>query len=137
MDSRGRVFVADRSNQRIQIFDQEGTLLDTWKQFGGVSGLVITPEDKLYAANASDNSPVRGVVIGDAKTGSVLKVITEEFPDCIAVTLNGMMYVGEADAHRTKQPMKRLVPIAVPAEAGIKPPTAFRAGLLFPTSTLN
>jgi streptogramin lyase len=123
MDSQGRVFVADRSNQRVQIFDQEGTLLDTWKQFGGVSGLVITPEDKIYAANASDNSPVRGVVIGDAKTGKVDRVITEEFPDCIAVTPNGMMYVGEADAHRTKQPMKRLVPIAVPAEAlNLRPP---------------
>jgi sugar lactone lactonase YvrE len=126
MDSQGRIFVADRSNQRIQIFDQEGTLLDTWKQFGGVSGLVITPDDKLYAANASDNSPVRGVVIGDAKTGKVLKVVTEEFPDCIAVTPNGMLYVGEADAHRTKQPLKRLVPIAVPAEVLFRSPASFR-----------
>ena len=27
MDSRGRVFVADRGNSRIQVFDREGTLL--------------------------------------------------------------------------------------------------------------
>jgi sugar lactone lactonase YvrE len=29
MDSAGRIFVADRSNNRIQIFDQNGKLLDT------------------------------------------------------------------------------------------------------------
>src|SRR5579862_1331740 len=34
MDSRGRIFVADRSNSRLQIFDQKGTFLDQWKQFG-------------------------------------------------------------------------------------------------------
>src|SRR5687767_6802169 len=32
-DSRGRLFVADRGNHRIQIFDQDGKLLDTWHQF--------------------------------------------------------------------------------------------------------
>ena len=34
LDSQGRVFVGDRANNRIQIFDQEGTLLDVWYQFG-------------------------------------------------------------------------------------------------------
>ena len=40
-DSRGRLFVADRGNMRIQIFDQDGKLLDSWKQFSRVSGLFI------------------------------------------------------------------------------------------------
>jgi DNA-binding beta-propeller fold protein YncE len=34
MDSKGRVFVADRGNSRIQIFDQDGKFIDQWKQFG-------------------------------------------------------------------------------------------------------
>ena len=34
IDSRGRVFVGDRSNNRIQIFDQEGSFLAMWTQFG-------------------------------------------------------------------------------------------------------
>src|ERR1700682_3809360 len=38
MDSRGRLFVADRGNSRIQIFDQEGRFLDQWKRFGRPSG---------------------------------------------------------------------------------------------------
>src|SRR5205807_10332395 len=32
-DSKGRLFVADRANDRIQIFDQDGKFLDQWKQF--------------------------------------------------------------------------------------------------------
>src|SRR5437879_10287462 len=31
-DSKGRLFVADRSNNRIQIFDQNGNFMDKWKQ---------------------------------------------------------------------------------------------------------
>src|SRR5262245_37079658 len=38
LDSRGRLFVGDRSNNRIQIFDQDGRYLDTWKQFARPSG---------------------------------------------------------------------------------------------------
>ena len=33
MDSRGRLFLADRGTNRIQIFDQEGNYLDQWFQF--------------------------------------------------------------------------------------------------------
>ena len=43
-DSRGRLFVADRGNSRIQIFDQEGTFLEQWKQFGRPSGVVHRQE---------------------------------------------------------------------------------------------
>src|SRR5262249_50000752 len=38
MDSQGRLFVADRGNMRIQIFDQEGKFLDEWRQFSRLSG---------------------------------------------------------------------------------------------------
>ena len=33
-DSQGRLFVGDRGNRRLQIFDQDGTFLDQWTQFG-------------------------------------------------------------------------------------------------------
>ena len=53
MDSRGRLFVADRGNRRIQIFDQEGKLLDTWYQFSRISGIYIDRNDTLYAIDWS------------------------------------------------------------------------------------
>jgi hypothetical protein len=33
-DRQGRLFVADRDNERIQIFDQNGKFIAAWKQFG-------------------------------------------------------------------------------------------------------
>ena len=48
MDSKGRLFVGDRSNSRIQIFDQDGKFLAQWKQFGRPSGLPsIKPTSSL------------------------------------------------------------------------------------------
>jgi DNA-binding beta-propeller fold protein YncE len=42
IDSNGRIFVADRSNNRIQIFDQDGNFPLEWKQFGRPSGIYIS-----------------------------------------------------------------------------------------------
>ena len=76
MDSRGRLFVADRGNSRIQIFDQDGKFIDQWKQFGRPSGLFISPDDTLYSVDSqSDNMTnpgvKRGIRIGSAKDGTV------------------------------------------------------------------
>ena len=43
-DSKGRLFVADRGNNRIQIFDQDGKFIDQWKQFSRPSGIFIDQE---------------------------------------------------------------------------------------------
>jgi len=78
MDSAGRLFVADRGNSRLQIFDQEGTWLATWTQFGRPSGLYIDGNDTLYSADSESNTGpgrnpgwYRGIRIGSAKTGFV------------------------------------------------------------------
>jgi hypothetical protein len=52
IDSMGRVFVADRGNNRIQIFDQQGKFLADWKQFGKPCGLFIDRNDVLYVADS-------------------------------------------------------------------------------------
>lgn len=80
LDSRGRLFVADRGNHRIQIFNQDGKFLAEWKQFGRVSGLFITKDDRLYAID-SESSPERqpnwktGVRIGTTREDRVLQFI--------------------------------------------------------------
>ena len=53
LDSRGRLFVADRGNHRIQIFDQDGKFLEEWKQFGRVSGLFIMPTTRSMRSTPS------------------------------------------------------------------------------------
>ena len=56
MDSQGRLFVADRENIRIQIFDREGRLLDELTQYGRPSGISIGPDDTLYVASQNGRS---------------------------------------------------------------------------------
>ena len=56
-DSKGRLFVADRGNNRIQIFDQDCKLLETgWEQYSRISGLWIDKNDMLYAADSESGS---------------------------------------------------------------------------------
>jgi DNA-binding beta-propeller fold protein YncE len=47
MDSRGRLFLGDRQNNRIQIFDQDGNYLDQWSQFSRPSGVFIDRNDVI------------------------------------------------------------------------------------------
>ncbi|NIR34682.1 MAG: hypothetical protein GWN07_01090, partial [Actinobacteria bacterium] len=51
MDSRGRIFVADRRNVRIQIFDRDGTFLEQWTHFGPPSDIYIDDGDVLYVTD--------------------------------------------------------------------------------------
>ncbi|MEX0892022.1 MAG: peptidyl-alpha-hydroxyglycine alpha-amidating lyase family protein [Gemmatimonadota bacterium] len=86
MDSQGRLFVGDRANSRIQIFDQQGKHLATWSQFGRPSGLFIDANDVLYAADSESNTArnpgwKRGIYIGSARTGEVTAFIPDPEPD--------------------------------------------------------
>jgi sugar lactone lactonase YvrE len=56
-DSKGRLWVADRGNHRIEIFDQEGNYLESRYTYGRISGLFITAEDEVYAID-SESSPL-------------------------------------------------------------------------------
>ena len=86
MDSRGRIFVADRGNNRIQIFDQDGRFLDQWKQFGRPSGVFIDQRDTIYVADSQSNATLnpgfkRGIRIGSAKDGAVTAMVPSVEPD--------------------------------------------------------
>ena len=88
LDSRGRVFVGDRGNNRIQIFDQDGQLLDIWYQFGRPSGIAITADDRIYVADSeswgTDNPGwKKGIRVGDARDGTVEYLIEDLEPTAI------------------------------------------------------
>ena len=54
-DSQGRLFVADRGNHRIEIFDQDGNYLDSLYSHGRISGIFITPDDMLYSIDSESS----------------------------------------------------------------------------------
>jgi hypothetical protein len=55
-DDQDRVYVADRSNDRIQVFDQMGEHLATWPNLNFPNHIVITANQEVWV---SDNQPVR------------------------------------------------------------------------------
>jgi len=100
-DSRGRLFVGDRQNNRIQIFDRDGKFIAQWFQFGRPSGLYIDKKtDLLYVADSESrdgrtntgqltlaqtgygfNPGIRrGIRIGSARDGSVKYLIPDPCP---------------------------------------------------------
>lgn len=59
MDKEGRIYVADRSNVAVKVFDQTGRLLHVWHQFGEPSGVYVDKKDLLYVADETANIPDR------------------------------------------------------------------------------
>lgn len=111
MDSQGRIFVADRGNNRIQIFDQSGELLDIWTQFGRPSGIWIDDQDRIYVADGMSGEQwnrgwERGIRIGNARTGWVEHFIPDfETPngsgiEFLATDGDGSIYAGQVGRQR-------------------------------------
>lgn len=109
-DSRDRLIVCDRFNARLQIFDADGNLLDTWKAFGRPAGVFVTRDDTMYVVDNwggfdtnGTPDPVYanlkpGLYIGSAKDGSVSSFIPDEIfgPEDITADKRGDIYVAES-----------------------------------------
>jgi len=52
-DSKGRLYVADRENARIQVFDTKGKLLAVWAELITPWGLWLTKDNELWVCGSS------------------------------------------------------------------------------------
>jgi sugar lactone lactonase YvrE len=106
MDSRGRLFVGDRSNNRIVIMDQEGKVLDTWYQFSRPSGIYIDAQDRIYVADSESGSVGNGrqrtwipdPAVGPPSTSSA---------EGVAADKNGVIYGAEVGERALKRYVKK------------------------------
>ncbi len=105
IDSRGLVYVGDRENDRIQVFDQQGKYL---RQFGGFApfGLHIDTDDTLYVADGRADK-----IIHMTLEGTVLEEWGEkgsqpgnfDLPHGIVVAPDGAIYVAEVGGKRIQK----------------------------------
>lgn len=111
MDRQGRIIVADRGNNRTQIFDQQGKLLAVWTQFGRPSTVKVDRNDVIYVGDGMSGDEwnpgwERGIRIGDVKTGWVTAFIPDsEAPvgtgvEFIGIDFQGNIYAGEVGRQR-------------------------------------
>jgi DNA-binding beta-propeller fold protein YncE len=127
VDSKGRLYVADRNNVRIQIFDQAGKLLDTWSNVMVPWGFCVTPEDEIWVCGSSpmrwrkeDNAlgcpPKDQVFMKFNPQGRLLQTWTVpkgadglekpgecNWVHCIAVDSRGNLYVGDIIGKRAQK----------------------------------
>lgn len=69
VDSQGRVYVADRTNERIQVFDETGRFLTKWTGIGAPWGIYYVPgEEAIYMCDGKYDRIVKlnleGQVLG-------------------------------------------------------------------------
>jgi DNA-binding beta-propeller fold protein YncE len=104
MDSKGRIYVADRSNNRIQIFDQTGKFLNQWTNFGIPWGLFIKG-DLIYVVDGTQNNCL---LVANIKDGKVLdKIEGLSNPTAVTVDSSGVIYVGEVNGANVKKFVKK------------------------------
>ena len=113
-DAKGRLFVADRSNNRVQIFDKDLNYLDDWRQFGRPSGVSILKDDTLIVSDSESGQRIdgppdapegggpvvrnpgwkNGIRVGSAKDGSLKWFIDGTRPEGLAGDEMGNIFGG-------------------------------------------
>jgi len=121
-DSKGQLYVGDRNNNRIQVFDQDGNFKEKFYQFSRPSGIYIDKNDTIYVADSESESVSRnhdgwkrGIRIGSAKDGSVTAFIpdpVEKAPSTsaaegVAADAQGNVYGAEVGPRALKRYVKK------------------------------
>lgn len=63
LDADGRLFVADRSNNRVQILDRDLNFLDDWRHFGRPSGVTVLDDGALVVSDSESGAVIPGPAI--------------------------------------------------------------------------
>lgn len=104
-DAYNRLWVADRGNHRIEIFDQDGNYLESRYAYGRISGLFITDDGMVYAID-SESGPTNhvgwrnGVRIGPVEEDKIVGFIQPfERPDRVGQGTAGEGVAVDADGN--------------------------------------
>ena len=83
-DSKGLLYIADRNNNRIQVFDQDGNYKTQYHQWSRPSGIFIDKKDNMYSADSESESVSRnhdgwkrGIRVGSLKDGKITTFIPD------------------------------------------------------------
>lgn len=93
IDPQGTLYVADRSNKRIQIFTPEGEFLSQWTGMGGPNDITRGQDGNFYLAEQEDGEKPAYVCVRDAE-GNVLVRLESRHVHGVGVDSRGDIYAG-------------------------------------------
>ena len=92
-DDDGKLYVADRSNKRIQIFTPEGDFLGIWTGMGGPNDITRGKDGNFYIAEQEDGGKPAQICVRDAN-GTVLARMESRHVHGVGVDSHGDIYAG-------------------------------------------
>lgn len=113
VDGKGRVYVGDRENNRVQVFDGAGKFLQAWPDTGAPFGLDLTPEGRMLLADGrahcvrqldKEGKPLKQWGVKGAGPGEFT------LPHGICADSRGAIYVTEVTGSR----VQKFVPVRPP-----------------------
>jgi len=113
VDRRGRVLVADRENNRIQIFSPDGEFLEQWRGFLRPDDLFVDADDILYVAELGHRVSIltlEGELL--ARWGGEKSSAPGQFLACphgVWADSRGDLYVSEVQADHRIQKFVRCI----------------------------
>ena len=122
MDSQGLLYVGDRSNRRIQVFEQDGTFVRDFYNFGRASGVAIDGDDNIYVADSESNyrrngGYKRGIRVANISDLRIFAFILDPEPnqdnsgtsaaEGVAVDNEGNVYGAEVGPRALRKHVKR------------------------------
>jgi peptidylamidoglycolate lyase len=118
--AQGRVYVCDRENERIQVFDAKGSFLDQWKgpHIGKPYGVETNAEGRVFIIDGGSPSlklSERGKAVELDATGQVLDTFGVhgkepgqfQLGHDIAIGPDGAVYVAEGTGKRVQKFVRR------------------------------
>ena len=106
LDSKAHVYVGDRENNRVQVFDADGKFLAQWKESGAPYGLFLTRDEHLLVADGRANwikvLDLHGKALG--RWGEKGKAAGQfNMPHAVGVDSKGAVYVAEVNGQRVQK----------------------------------
>jgi len=121
-DSKGRLLVGDRNNNRIQVFDQDGNFIEQFTQFSRPSGIAIDKDDVIYVADSESESVSknhfgwkRGIRVGSIHDRKIVAFIPDPVDvatstsaaEGVAIDSHGVIYGAEVVPNDLKKYVKQ------------------------------
>ena len=86
LDSKGRILVNDSDNQRVSVFDKNGTFVEAWP-YPSRGGIAVAADDTVYI------SDVNAGIVNIVKNGTRIDMVSADRAHGMGIDTDGSIYV--------------------------------------------